>query len=77
MSVNGEAIPGTDRTTSAITGDRCHYIGGSDAEVIMGKDEKALLRLWKEKRGRAAPLDLSDVLIVQLGLPPRTSIRLR
>ena len=28
---------------------RQHYIGGSDARVIMGKDEKALLRLWKEK----------------------------
>ena len=34
----------------------------------MGKDEKALLRLWKEKRGEAADLDLSGELIVQLGL---------
>jgi predicted phage-related endonuclease len=41
---------------------------GSDARIIMGKDEKALLRLWREKRGEEAPLDLSDVLIVQLGL---------
>jgi predicted phage-related endonuclease len=47
---------------------RRHFIGGSDARVIMGKDEKALLRLWKEKRGETAALDLSDVLIVQLGL---------
>jgi hypothetical protein len=48
--------------------DRRHFIGGSDARVIMGKDEKSLLRLWKEKRGEAAPVDLSTVLIVQLGL---------
>ena len=31
--------------------DRRHFIGGSDARAIMGKDEKALLCLWKEKRG--------------------------
>src|SRR5437588_5092481 len=48
--------------------DRMHFIGGSDARVIMGKDDKALLRLWQEKRGEAVPLDLSGVLIVQLGL---------
>jgi hypothetical protein len=34
----------------------------------MGKDEKALHRLWREKRGEAAALDLSGVLIVQLGI---------
>jgi predicted phage-related endonuclease len=48
--------------------DRMRFIGGSDAKVIMGKDEKALLRLWREKRGEEAPLDLSGVLIAQLGL---------
>src|SRR5258708_9822158 len=48
--------------------DRRQFIGGSDARIIMGKDEKALLRLWREKRGEAASLDLSGVLIVQLGL---------
>ncbi|HEV2948764.1 MAG TPA: YqaJ viral recombinase family protein [Gemmataceae bacterium] len=48
--------------------DRANFIGGSDARVIMGKDEKALLRLWREKRGEEPPLDLSGVLIVQLGL---------
>src|ERR1700716_322657 len=48
--------------------DRMNFLGGSDARIIMGKDEKALLRLWREKRGEAAPLDLSGVLIVQLGL---------
>ena len=30
--------------------DRRHFIGGSDARIIMGKDEKALLRLWCESR---------------------------
>jgi predicted phage-related endonuclease len=33
----------------------------------MGKDEGALLRLWREKRGEVAPEDLSTNLIVQLG----------
>ena len=28
------------------------FIGGSDARIIMGDDEEALLRLWREKRGR-------------------------
>ena len=48
--------------------DRANFIGGSDARIIMGKDERALLRLWREKRGEVAPPDLSAVLIVQLGL---------
>jgi predicted phage-related endonuclease len=48
--------------------DRRHFIGGSDARIIMGDDEAALLRLWREKRGEAEPEDLSGNLIVQLGL---------
>src|SRR6201993_4584993 len=44
------------------------FIGGSDARVIMGNDEAALLRLWREKRGEAEPEDLSRNLIVQLGV---------
>jgi predicted phage-related endonuclease len=47
---------------------RRSFIGGSDARVIMGADEAALLRLWREKRGEAEPEDLSGILIVQLGL---------
>ena len=43
------------------------FIGGSDARIIMGGDEAALLRLWREKRGEADPEDLSGNLIVQLG----------
>jgi predicted phage-related endonuclease len=48
--------------------DRCRFIGGSDARIIMGQDEKALVRLWQEKRGEVGPEDLSGDLIVQLGL---------
>jgi predicted phage-related endonuclease len=44
------------------------FIGGSDARIIMGRDEAALLRLWREKRGEAEPEDLSGSLIVQLGV---------
>ncbi len=47
---------------------RRSFIGGSDARIIMGEDEAALLRLWREKRGEAEPEDLSGNLIVQLGL---------
>jgi len=43
------------------------FIGGSDARIIMGDDEAALLRLWREKRGEVEPEDLSANLIVQLG----------
>jgi predicted phage-related endonuclease len=47
--------------------ERRYFIGGSDAHIIMGKDEDALLRLWREKRGEAEPEDLSGNLVVQLG----------
>ncbi|MGA2843095.1 MAG: YqaJ viral recombinase family protein, partial [Steroidobacteraceae bacterium] len=53
--------------TKANTDRRC-FIGGSDARIIMGDDEGALLRLWREKRGEVEPEDLSGNLIVQLGL---------
>src|SRR4051812_17314493 len=46
---------------------RRSFIGGSDARIIMGDDEAALLRLWREKRGEVEPEDLSRNLIVQLG----------
>jgi putative phage-type endonuclease len=47
--------------------DRRTFIGGSDARIIMGNDEAALVQLWHEKRGEAEPEDLSGNLIVQLG----------
>jgi putative phage-type endonuclease len=46
---------------------RSSFIGGSDARIIMGRDEAALLRLWREKRVEAEPEDLSSNLVVQLG----------
>ena len=47
--------------------DRRSFIGGSDAQIILGTDQAALLQLWREKRGEAEPRDLSKHLIVQLG----------
>src|SRR5260370_11428311 len=46
---------------------RRSFIGGSDARIIMGADEAALVRLWREKRGEVGPEDLSGNLTVQLG----------
>ena len=44
-----------------------YFIGGSDARIIMGDNETALIHLWREKRGEVEPEDLSGNLIVQLG----------
>jgi YqaJ-like viral recombinase domain len=46
---------------------RRSFIGGSDARIIMGNDEAALVRLWREKRGELEAEDLSGNLLVQLG----------
>jgi predicted phage-related endonuclease len=48
-------------------GGRRSFIGGSDARIIMGNNEAALIQLWHEKRGETEPEDLSGNLIVQLG----------
>src|SRR5258707_12482147 len=47
--------------------DRRRFVGGSDARIIMGDDETALVRLWREKRGEVGSEDLSGNLIVQVG----------
>ena len=60
----------------ALVQSRRSFIGGSDARVIMGDDEPALLRLWREKRGEQEPEDLADNLIVQLGSGDRELNRL-
>jgi predicted phage-related endonuclease len=60
-------MPGNSREFGK-NDDRRSFIGGSDTRVIMGNDEGALLRLWREKRGEAEPQDLSGNLIVQLGV---------
>jgi predicted phage-related endonuclease len=54
------------RGWSAADGRRT-FVGGSDARIIMGNDQAALLQLWREKRGEAEPEDLSGNLVVQLG----------
>src|SRR4030088_2799167 len=66
MPNNGDTqgVEGTKKSRP----NRRHFIGGSDARIIMGKDEKALMQLWHQKRGEAEGPDLSGVLIVQLGL---------
>ena len=51
----------------AIARNRRSFIGGSDARIIMGSDEAALLQLWRQKRGEAESEDLSGNLVVQLG----------
>jgi predicted phage-related endonuclease len=48
-------------------GSRRTFVGGSDARIVMGSDEAALIRLWQEKRGEAEREDLSGNLVVQLG----------
>ena len=55
------------RTVLAGLSNRRSFIGGSDARVIMGDEQAALERLWREKRGEVEPEDLSGNLIVQLG----------
>src|ERR1700692_2297973 len=59
MNVHNEMV--------ADSANRRAFIGGSDARIIMGDDEPAPLRLWREKRGEVEPEDLSGNLIVQLG----------
>jgi predicted phage-related endonuclease len=57
-----------EKLNSGQVSGRRAYLGGSDARIIMGEDEAALLRLWREKRGEAEPEDLSGNLLVQLGV---------
>src|SRR5437588_1780307 len=58
----------TSNVWTKIRQDRRYFVGGSDARIIMGGDEAALIRLWREKRGDVEPEDLSGNLMVQLGL---------
>ena len=59
---------GHDADVSELPIGRRYFLGGTDARIIMGSDEAALVRLWQEKRGEAEPEDLSGNLIVQLGV---------
>ena len=62
----------SNRSTKRRSTDRRYFIGGSDARIIMGDDEAALLRLWREKRGEVEPEDLSGNLSSSLAWPPRS-----
>src|SRR5215813_748803 len=69
ISLNGIPRMSKERVTKRSQSiDRRHFVGGSDARIIMGDDEDALLRFWREKRGEIEPEDLSGNLIVQLGI---------
>lgn len=46
---------------------RRKYIGGSDANIIMGGDPEKIYRLWEIKTGRREDDDLSGVLAVMMG----------
>ena len=61
-----------DTLAQAIWPKRTGFLGGSDANIIMGRDHVALLRLWRVKRGEIEPEDLSGNLIVQLGVVTET-----
>ena len=45
-------------TKAKIDSERRYFVGGSDARIIMGDNEEALIRLWKEKRGEIGPQDI-------------------
>src|SRR5262245_42775156 len=64
----GFKVTGMHKFASIDWSNRRAFIGGSDARVIMGNNEAALVRLWREKRGEVDPEDLSGNLIVQLGV---------
>ena len=50
---NTEASANPSAKPRAVRSNRRYFIGGSDARIIMGNDEAALLRLWREKRGES------------------------
>ena len=53
--------------SAVISADRRSFIGGSDARIIMGDDEAALMRLWREKRGEVEPEDLPATSLFSWG----------
>lgn len=48
--------------------ERRNFVGASDANVIMGGDPEKIHRLWSDKVGATDPEDLSDNLLVQMGI---------
>jgi predicted phage-related endonuclease len=68
MSPSNGAVAPNSEVVRFNPNDRRHFIGGSDARIIMGDDEAKLLHLWREKRGEVEPQDFSRNLIVQMGI---------
>jgi len=50
---------------------RRYFVSDSDARIIMGQDEAALLRLWPERREEIEREDLSGNLIAPLAVATR------
>ena len=46
---------------------RRHFVGGSDANIILCGDPDRIRQLWLEKRGTGQPADLRNSLAVMLG----------
>lgn len=67
MQSEQDCVSATHQIIHFDPNDRRHFIGGSDARIIMGDDQEGLVRLWREKRGESPPPDFSQNLIVQLG----------
>ena len=59
-----------DRKKNEVVANRQTFIGGSDARIIMGDDEAALLRLWREKRAEIEPYP--TISSFSLASPPKT-----
>jgi hypothetical protein len=47
--------------------ERMNFVGASDANIILGGDQDKIYQLWQEKCGLVPPVDLSDILPVQMG----------
>ena len=60
--VNQDRVAATHQIIRFNPNDRRHFIGGSDARIIMGDDQDDLVRLWREKRGELPPPDFSQNL---------------
>ncbi len=46
---------------------RRHFVGGSDANILMSGDEDKIFNLWEVKCGENEGPDLSNILAVQMG----------
>ena len=56
----------------ATTDARRHFIGGSDARIIMGDDEAALIRLGEKSAARSSPRTYPAISSSSSGLRPRS-----